>query len=162
MNRSNVISRSLVECPLSSTRASRSFADLRYASACCFCSAAVGAGGTSDSCGGGATFWGVCAATGGAGVALETSSGATSSRISPSEVNRRRSVTVKLSCFFSAIDCPLRCLHVLAMEYFRKWQRRDRKLRVAHLKLLGRNRDLTPHITQRHGPVAGGKRQRSG
>src|SRR5215470_4841594 len=111
MKRSKVISNSLAEWPLNSTRASRSLEDSRYASSLAFCSAAVGGGGTLESAklagAGSAAASDVAMAGGGAPPGRSGSdcfSSETSERRSPSEVNSRRSVTVKpVSCFFSAI-----------------------------------------------------------
>src|SRR6476620_1071591 len=85
---------SLVEIPLNSAWRSISAEDFSYSSACCFCSAAVGGGGSFVSgCGMASIFLGGCSCSSG-----------TSLRNSPSAVNSRRSVTVKVSFFFSGIS----------------------------------------------------------
>src|SRR5262249_3888098 len=134
-----------------STRASRSFDDCLYASWLALCSAALGGGGTLEStesakadCAGSSAASGDAAEGGGvlgfAGSAC-FSSGA-SERRSPSDVNRRRSVTVKpVSCFFSAMMCfLLRCQQVAEGKFG------DSHARPARLQFLARRREFAPHV----------------
>ena len=94
-------------------------------------------------------IWDGQATTGEAGFEVETSSSLTSWRNSPSEVNSRRSVTVKLSCFFSAIDSFLELL-----EYVRKRQARHDRGAPASLHLLARCRNFAADVTQCHPALA--------
>src|SRR5579872_1100463 len=164
MNLSKVISKSLAECPLSSTSLSRSRDDCLYAAACASCSAVVGGIGISRSrvaspspgtgcgafCSGEGSFG--TAAAGGFGAS--TSSG-TSERNSPFCVNNRRSVTVKLgSFFFSAID--VRSLFYLQQfshfcgSQFLKRQIRNSGGIASNKNLFARNGELPTNVAYCH------------
>src|SRR5438034_1525424 len=161
MNRSKVISSSFEDCPLSSTWRSISADDSRYASACSFCSAAVGGGGSAALSG----EDGAAAVAGFSGASL--SSGA-SFLNSPSEVKSRRSVTVKLSVFFSAMDssndvavyvCVARatrprCSIYSAFKNPRERKRHHTQPRLPSHKFFSRNHELSPSITQCEGAIA--------
>src|ERR1700691_5035036 len=86
--------------------------------------------------GGGGVYAGwASGAPAGVGLELETSSCVTSVRASPSGVNNRRSVTVKLSCFFSGMDFPFKSLFFRRKDSG-KWQIAYGKLRATCLHLL--------------------------
>jgi hypothetical protein len=149
MKRSKVISSSLLECPLSSTRLSRSFEDWRYASAWACCSEAVGMGGISGAGAGAvaAVGAGACGAAAGAEISRD-SCFADSSRNSPSGVNSRRSVTIKLSCFFSGIVFP--SLDGFLAKRCSEWQRRSRKIFLVGGQFFRRQRSFSPQIAERN------------
>src|SRR6476660_2675970 len=91
------------------------------------------------------------------GFEVETSSSLTSWRNSPSEVNSRRSVTVKLSCFFSAIDSFLELL-----GWFREGQVRHAGGAPTRLHELAWRCDFAADVAQRHPALTTRQGQGSG
>src|SRR6476620_11764877 len=136
---------SLVEIPLNSAWRSIAAEYFSYSSACCFCSAAVG-GGVSfvSGCGMASIFLGGCSCSSG-----------TSLRNSPSAVNSRRSVTVKVSFFFSGISRVDRTL--LSDQNLRRSlgrQHRNSKLRLSSYVLFSSDHQLAAAVSQRDCAVA--------